>query len=88
MTIQPLTLLTLTGLAALPVSIVYMVTADHRTFTHGTIASNNVAQRFRLFEQRAKDSAPRDEEPQAVQRAREMRRRREVIRERVAMELM
>ncbi|KJX92408.1 hypothetical protein TI39_contig5855g00009 [Zymoseptoria brevis] len=85
MSIQPLTLLTLTGLAALPVSIVYMVTADYRTFTHGTIASNNVAQRFRLFEQRAKDSMPKDDE---AQKAREMRRRREVIRERMAMELM
>ncbi|KAF7187087.1 hypothetical protein HII31_11564 [Pseudocercospora fuligena] len=59
------------AIAACPLGVAYILTADHSTIPLKTIASSNIENRFKVFDDRAKDSLPAAERRHRAQRIRE-----------------
>ncbi|KXS95204.1 hypothetical protein AC578_6929 [Pseudocercospora eumusae] len=61
---------TLLSLGACPFGIAYILTADHSTIPFHTLASKNIEARFKVFDDRARDSLPVDERRHRGERVR------------------
>ncbi|EME80809.1 uncharacterized protein MYCFIDRAFT_204084 [Pseudocercospora fijiensis CIRAD86] len=64
-------LLGIGSLAACPLGVAYILTADHSTIPLKTLASSNIENRFKIFDDRAQDSLPVAERRHRGQKIRE-----------------